>query len=728
MGVMSEHPNGRDGRILPARGTPLPRGVFLLLLLAGSGRAEDRTGVTFEGEVRPLLVGRCLDCHSGEKPAGGLDLSTREGLFQGSESGPVVEPGDPDASTLVEMVVEGLMPPKKADRLGAGEVAILKGWVKEGATWSGGALTPGSITTDRRAGLDWWSLRPIRRPVVPEVVDAGRVANPIDAFVQAGLEAEGLRPAPEADPRTLIRRMTFDLHGLPPSPEEVDAFLADDAPGAVERLVDRLLASPRFGERQARRWLDVVRFAESHGYEHDSPRPNAWRYRDFVIKSLNDDQPYDRFVAEQLAGDVLAPDDPDAVAATGFLVAGPFDEVGSKVASALMRANVRQDELEDMIGVTGQAFLGLTIQCARCHNHKFDPIPQEDYYRLQAMLAGVRHGGPEADKLRAYIPRSETPGPVRLLNRGNVQSPGRTVSPGAPSAVRTVSGTFDLSETAPEGDRRRALAGWITDRRNPLAARVIVNRIWQGHFGRGIVATPSDFGFNGTRPSHPELLDWLASELMEDGWRRKHLHRLILLSAAYRRSSRFDPEAASVDADNRLLWRMSPRRLEAEEVRDSALAVSGSLNPTMGGPGFALFEAKTNAGTLYRAVDRDGPEYRRRSIYRTVVRGTEDPLLTTLDCPDASTTTPTRSVTTTPLQALALWNDRFIHRQARAFADRLERESPEPGLRVDRAYRLAFGRPATAAERDRALEFVARHGLASFCHVLLNANEFLLID
>jgi hypothetical protein len=706
----------------------LAGGIVLSLALAGACWADGDDHVSFERDVRPLLITYCLDCHSGDRPAGGLDLATRDGMLKGSEFGPVVEPGDPEASTLLAAVADGLMPPKQGDRLSPDQIAILERWIRSGANWSGGVLIPGSITTDRRAGLDWWSLQPVRRPAVPDIDRPERAANPIDAFLLAQLDAEGLEPTPQTDRRSLIRRMTFDLHGLPPTPEEINAFVADDTPGAVDRLIDRLLASPRHGEHWARHWLDVVRFAESHGYEHDSLRPNAWPYRDYVIGRFNDDTPYDRFVAEQLAGDVLAPDDTEAVAATGFLVAGPFDEVGSKVPSALMKANVRQDELEDIIGVTSQTFLGLTVQCARCHHHKFDPITQDDYYRLQAVFAGVRHGGPESSKLPVFVPSRTPVEPIRILHRGDVQSPGREVEPGALAAISTRSNPFQRVPNDDEGQRRRALAAWITDRANPLTARVIVNRIWQHHFGQGIVATPSDFGFNGARPTHPELLDWLACEFRDGGWRLKPLHRLILRSAAYQRSSRFDPKAAAIDADNRWLWRFSPRRLASEEVRDAVLVVSGQLNTRMGGPGYALFEAQTNAGTLYRSVDRDGPEFQRRGIYRTVVRGAENPLLATLDCPDSSTTTPTRGVTTTPLQALALWNDLFLHRQAHAFAERLEREAPEPRSRIDRAYQLTFGRPATAPESDRALEFITRRDWATLCHVLYNANEFLWID
>ncbi len=697
------------------------------LLALPPASAEDRR--SFVREVRPILVGRCLDCHSGDKPAGGLDMSTRERLLKGGKSGRVVEPGDADASSLLDAVAEGVMPPKKGDRLGEAEIATLRGWIVQGAPWDAGPISPGMFTTDRRAGLDWWSLQPIVRPAVPVGADGSPLAtNAIDAFVLRKLSEQKLTPSPEADRRTLIRRMTFDLHGLPPSPGEIDAFENDRRPGMVERLVDRLLASPRYGERWGRHWLDVVRFAESHGYEHDSPRFGAWAYRDSVIEGLNDDIPYDRFVAEQIAGDVLAPKDERAVAASGFLVAGPYDEVGSKVASAIMRANVRQDELEDLIGVVGQAFLGLTVQCARCHNHKFDPIPQEDFYRIEAAFAGVKHGGDDFNKKPVYLPKREKPEATKVLNRGDVLAPGREVAPGALRAVGALDSGFDVDAKADESARRVALTKWLTDRRNPLTARVMANRVWQHHFGQGIVATPSDFGFNGVRPTHPELLDWLASELMDGGWKLKRLHRLILLSDAYRRSSRFDPAAAAVDSDNRWLWRFSPRRLDAEEVRDTLLLISGQLNETRGGPGYQLFDSRTNAGTLYKPVDKDGPEYRRRSIYRMVVRGAENPLLTTLDCPEPSTTTPTRAVTTTPLQALSLWNDRFVHRQSAAFAGRLEHDAPDTGSRIRLAYRLAFGREPKKTEQAEAERFAKAQGLGRLCHVLINANEFLIIE
>jgi hypothetical protein len=556
-----------------------------------------------------------------------------------------------------------------------------------------------------------------------------QIQNPIDAFVLATLEKQRLSPAPAADRATLIRRVTFDLTGLPPTPAEIDAFLADSSPDAYERLIDRLLASPRYGERWGRHWLDVVRFGESQGFERDKPRDHAWRYRDYVINSFNADKPYDRFVKEQIAGDVLSPATAEGVVATGFLVCGPWDEVGATQQGAVSRRRVREEELEDMIAAVGQTFLGLTLNCARCHNHKFDPIPARDYYRVKAALEGVRPGDrPLPGGGTAYAANPAKPGPTFVLRRGDVEKPDEQVSAGGLSAIRSPSADFGLAADAPEGERRRKLADWIASPENPLTARVMVNRLWQYHFGRGLVASSSDFGFNGERPSHPELLDWLADELVRSGWSVKHVQRLILLSATYRQSARPNPAAAAVDADNRLLWRFPSRRLEAEAVRDAMLALGGNLNPRTGGPSFQPFKVTVFNSTFYTLTDEATPETQRRTVYRMNVNSAKDPLLETLDCPDPSVKAPRRATTTTPLQALGLMNGSFVRRQARGFADQVAREAGgDPAARVVLAYRLAFGRPPSDTERDRAVNHVRDHGVESLCWVLLNASEFLYI-
>ncbi|HKB02253.1 MAG TPA: DUF1549 and DUF1553 domain-containing protein, partial [Gemmataceae bacterium] len=471
----------------------------------------------------------------------------------------------------------------------------------------------------KRAGPDWWSLRPVARPTPPAAADAPSGANPIDAFVRAKLTAAGLRPADPAEKLTLIRRVTFDLTGLPPTPAEIDAFLADDTAGAYGRVVDRLLASAHYGERWARHWLDVVRYSESHGFEYDRLRDHAWRYRDYVIRSLNEEKPCADFVREQIAGDVLKSATRDGVIATGMLVAGPNDQAGRISASAVVRGRAREDELEDMLGTVGQTFLGVTINCARCHDHKFDPFTARDYYRLKAVFDGVNPGDRplySPDELRArggwlagpltslrlsemaYAANPKEPGPTRLLERGDVEKPGDAVTPGSATVIQGPP-QLDLPADAPDGERRRRFAEWLVHPDNPLTWRVIVNRVWQHHFGEGLVRTPNDFGFNGERPTHPELLDWLAARFRDSGGQLKALHRLIVTSDTYRHSSAFDPLAAEVDADNRLLWRFAPRRLEAEVARDAMLAVSGRLNRAAGGPSARPFRVETFNSAFY---------------------------------------------------------------------------------------------------------------------------------
>jgi hypothetical protein len=620
------------------------------------------------------------------------------------------------------------MPPD--GRLGDEEVRALRRWVAAGAPWFGPDLEPVESQAGR-AGRDWWSLRPIAPVSLPPLAsdpDAPPGARVVDAFLRRELRRQSLDFAPLDTRARLIRRLTFDLHGLPPAWDEIRAFEEDRAPGATARVVDRLLASPRYGERMARRWLDVARFAESDGYEHDMPRPHAWPYRDWVIDAFNRDLPYPEFVREQLAGDALHPGQPGAAIPTGFLVAGCFDAVGAKQASLQMRAEGRQDELEDMIGTTAQAFLGLTVQCARCHDHKHDPIPQEDYYRFQAALAGARHYGPDR-RHEHYAVRSETPPVVRILARGSVLSPGRLVLPGGLCALPEVPWPPGLPD-APDPERRRRLAAWITHPRNPLLARTVTNRAWGWVFGRALAATPNDLGFQGERPSHPELLEWLAGEFVREGFSVKRLLRTLLLTRAYRQSSAWNEAASRVDAENRLLWRRSPRRLESDEIRDAILAVSGALNTCRGGPGFALFTWTENAGALYRPADPEGPEFCRRSIYRTVVRGLEAPILAAFDCPDPSATTPRRQSTTTPLQALALMNSRFVDRQSRVLAARLQRDTspPEPEAWVRAACRLALGREPAPREVARGAAFIRRHDLRAWCRVLYNHAEFIHLD
>jgi hypothetical protein len=581
----------------------------------------------------------------------------------------------------------------------------------------------------------------VRRPTVPAGKDPRVAANSVDAFVLARLEAKGLHMAESASRRELVRRAYFDLLGLPPSPEEVDAFVRDERPDAWERLLDRLLASPAYGERWGRHWLDLVRFAQTHGYERDDEKPNAWRYRDYVIKSFNQDKPYDEFVREHLAGDEIAPVSDDGRTATAFYRLGVWDDEPDDARQAEF------DALDDMLSTAGEAFLGLTLGCARCHDHKFDPLGQEDYYSLLAFFRNVaptRRG----DAGTIQLPLSgggktlavsengmEAP-PTHVLVRGNAATPGKRVEPRfplvlCPSREAATPAIPKPAAGSKSSGRRRVLASWMASADNPLTARVLVNRVWQHHFGRGLVDTPSDFGRNGSRPTHPELLDWLAVEFRDHGGSFKKLHRMILLSAAYRQASAHRPDCAAVDADNRLLWRMNRQRLDAEEVRDAVLAVSGKLDFRMGGPGFELFRFKDDHSPVYdhTALDKiHDPRTYRRTVYRFTVRSVPNPFLDCLDCADPNLNTPVRNTTLTALQALALLNDPFVLRQAEYFARRVERGSDTVEGQVEAAYRLALGRPPRADERAALAGYARKHGMANACRVLFNANEFVFID
>jgi hypothetical protein len=680
-----------------------------------------------------------LSCHDGQKKRGGLDLTTRAGLLAGGDGGAAAVPGK-SSESLVIRKVGGLSPamPKQGPKLTPEEVAELARWIDAGAPWPAGMVL---AAERKKPGGDWWSLRPLARPPVPAVKDRGWVRTSVDAFIVARLEAGGLRPSAEADRRTLIRRLTFDLHGLPPTSEEVEAFLADRRPTAYEDLVDRLLASPRYGERWGRHWLDVVHYGDTHGYDKDKRRDHAWPYRDYVIAAFNHDKPYARFILEQLAGDVLFPGTPEGVIATGFVTAGPWDFVGHVELreGTVDKEKTRLLDRDDMVSSALGTFNSLTVGCARCHDHKFDPIPSRDYYGLQAVFAGVARGdrpcgvatGSGASMgTSVYAVVSIPPRPIRVLNRGNVEQPRE---PAAAGALSCVSGPdFDLKpgETS-EGPRRAALARWLADPRNPLTWRSVVNRVWHYHFGRGIVDTPSDFGRNGSLPTHPELLDFLAVQFRDGGGSIKDLHRLVLRSATYRQASADRPECAAVDADNRLLWRANRTRLDAEELRDAVLAVSGKLDLRMGGPGFELFRFKDDHSPVYdhTALEKiHDPATYRRTVYRFTVRSVPNPFLECLDCADPNLNVPVRNTTLTALQALALLNDPFMVRQAQYFAGRLAGPSDNVECQVDRAYRLALGRAATPEERAALAGYARRHGLPATCRLLFNTNEFVFID
>jgi cytochrome c553 len=808
----------------------------------GSSSAQSRPTADerafFESKVRPVLVEHCLSCHGVDAQKGGLRLDTPEAAAIGGDSGPAIVPGNLEESLLIEAVHhDGLMMPPRG-KLPDAQVAALETWIKRGAPWptaghatattTTSAGTPGTtrpggkISDDDRA---WWAFRPVRAVTPPDVAGNHWARNAIDQFVLDRLRREGLTPSPEADRATLVRRLTFDLTGLPPTPEEVASFQSDPAPDAYERLVDRLLASPRYGERQARAWLDLVRYAESDGHRQDAFRPDAFRYRDWVIDAFNADMPFDRFAQSQIAGDEIAPDDPSALVALSYYRLGTY-EFNQRDVKAHWASIV-----DDITDVTGEAFLGLSVGCAKCHDHKFDPILQADYYRLRSFFAAlvprddlslataaqvnddrvaraawdlataevrdrlseleraVREAGAKSavakfgDEYRALLFRPETTltpeeKPLHYLAFRQVleewKNPGSKLKGDAkkdwdeasaaletfnrikpselPSAfVMTDSGPIAPATTIPgdrkartieparptvlEGDdlaplpsiaatatstgRRAALALWLTDPRNPLTARVIVNRLWQGHFGRGIVGSSSDFGRLGDAPTHPELLDWLANELVAGGWGLKSIHRQIVMSATYRQSSRAESSEAPhrIDPEDLLLWRYPARRLEAEAIRDAALSASGELDlDQIGGP----------------SVEASRP---RRSIYTRAIRNTRDELLDAFDAPDASLSTARRNVTVTPTQALLMINGAWVLERSRKMADRLVREVPDaagPQARIDRAYRLAFGREPDSSESAEALEFIRKSGLnsawADLSHVLLNASEFLTLD
>jgi hypothetical protein len=595
---------------------------------------------------------------------------------------------------------------------------------------------------------DYWSFQPVAEVTPPEVSDLTWIRTPIDRFILARLEERELSPLPEADRLTLLRRVSFDLTGLPPSPAEIDRFLTDDRPDAYERLVDRLLESPAYGERWAQHWLDLARFAETDGFEHDKIRPEAWRYRDWVIEALNRDLPYDQFLIRQIAGDELAPDDPHAQLATGFLLAGP------DMPDINLAEERSHNFLNGMTATVGEVFLGLQFGCAQCHDHRADPISIHDFYRLRAFfdsidlfkdheLAGTDSSSEasetENETIKARIARtSAKPAESFVRVRGDFRREGPAVAPAFPRIACPPGSSISPAKNA---SPRLELARWMASPDNPLTGRVIVNRLWQHHFGAGLCSTASDFGLMGDYPSHPELLDWLARELVENEWSLKAMHRLMVTSSVYRTASRPDDQttahwAALVEADpeNRLLGRMPRRRLDGESIRDALLVVSGTLNDSAGGPGVRPPLPPEVVQTLLRnqwPVTEEVSEHSRRSIYLFARRNLRFPLLEVFDKPDANQSCSRRSQTTIAPQALHLLNSEFAYESAQLFARRIQSEAETDEERIEIAYRDAFGRPPTADERAAADKFLGDREEADwtdFCLGLINLNEFVYVD
>jgi hypothetical protein len=966
-------------------------------------QAEEPADTIFNRDIAPVLLKSCIGCHNPGDRKGDFDLSTARVAMQPGEDGPRIVPGKPGESPLMKRLLDGSMPPEgKHARPSKEEIEKISQWIVRGASWPRDrTLSRFDISTANRAGRDWWSLQPLEVSKPPAVRNRGWVRNPIDQYILAGLEAKALKPSPLIDRRQFLRRASFDLLGLPPAPEAITEFQYDSSPAAVERLVERLLASPHYGERWGRYWLDVIGFTESDGFEHDKFRPHAWRYRDYVIDSFNTDLPYEKFILQQIAGDVQADATQQSIVASGFLVTSEWDEVQYVGSSKSEMRRAHEEQIAELVGTVTGTFLGLTVSCCRCHDHKFDPLPQTDYYRVKAVFDGVDHsqgrivgnrsilsseetaavekhkapllkqqanlqnqlamlqqklpsdatpqqatesltkgrhgsalnarqtqastasknsyhkppltvecwaladrkdqfnvfvannlkqsgehwelysytgegdysvympgyqpatirsgtvitdgkwhylamqfdghkvvlyvdgkkvkeqavkrmkppgalgtldfGGYLADKIGCagavdevrisasirpitmpapgpftvdketiglwrfeklengrfadlisrkdsvetgtiiarqgkvqkelaalkkqlsslspplgYIGYRRQPQPTHVLLRGDIRADGPQVSPGGVSALTTFPGDLQLPVDAPEAERRLKFAAWLTDPANPLPARVMVNRIWQFHFGSGLVKTASDFGFNGGKPTHPGLLDWLANELIQSGWSVKHVHRLILSSATYQQSAEMNEKAAAMDAENQLLWRFSPRRLDAEVIRDTMLAISGALDRRMRGPSFQPFKVTVFNTHFYHLFDSPKPEYNRRTIYRANVITGRDPLLDCFDCPSPSVATPLRRATITPTQALALMNNSFVLRQARLFAAQVK-ESAGPNVlaQLERAFQLALTRSPTEKEQEQMNQLVSEHGLASACWVLLNSSEFL---
>jgi len=688
-----------------------PLRCWCLLLMAGWLIPQLAWAVDYERDVRALLRERCIACHGSVKQEGDLRLDAGALILKGG-SEPVVIAGKSALSPLIERVLsneEGVRMPPEGARLSAAQIAHLKEWIDSGATFPAHEVIPAKPR-------EHWAFQPVERPALPEVPDPIWSQNPIDRWVLNDLKQRMAQPVRPASPQALLRRTYLDLIGLPPTIAEQEAFAQS---GDLAAVIQDLLSRPEYGERWARHWLDVVRYADSNGYERDAEKPFVWRYRDYVIRALNDDKPFDRFVLEQIAGDELPDRNVDSHIATGFLRLGHWDDEPADPAAD------RFDQLDDIVSTTGQAFLGLTIGCARCHDHKFEPLSTRDYYSLVAVfhpLERPREGRTEKplsiDGTEIYAWRETANIPVtHVLRRGSPNSLGDVVTPAVPAILVALQPEFPQA-SGTTSQRRLALAHWIASPDNPLTARVIVNRVWQQHFGQGLITTANDFGLMGSPPSQPELLDWLAHWFMHDaGWSLKKLHTLMLTSQTWQQAK----TPASL---------VRYRRLEVEAIRDSMLAVSGRLNPQKYGPAMkpaipaAVLAANTDKDKVWQASNE--VDASRRSIYAFIKRGLVVPMFETLDLADTVSSCPQRQVTTVAPQALSLFNGDFAVQQAQHFAERLRREAGDDrSAQITLAWRLALCREPTLAERELMLQFLAEEPLEQLGRVVLNLNEFV---
>ncbi|MCC9609132.1 DUF1549 domain-containing protein [Blastopirellula sp. JC732] len=797
----------------------IPKLVPLFCLLAMSATSYGQDEVDYARDIQPLLAKRCYSCHGPGEGESGLQLDTREGAMAEADSGmAAIIPGKPDESELLRRIIatddSERMPPE-GKPLKAEEVALIRQWIGEGANWK-----------------KHWAFEKPEVQTPPEVEHADLVANPIDNFVLKRLEKNGLEPNGRADRRTLIRRAYYDLIGLPPTYAEIEAFVADESPDAYEKLVDRLLAMPQYGERWGRHWLDLVRFAETNSFERDGDKPDAWKYRDYVIRSLNEDKPYDQFLIEQLAGDELANATPESIIATGYYRLGVWDD---EPADPLQH---EYDHYDDLLNTTGKAMLGLTINCSRCHDHKIDPIPQTDYYKMLALMRDVAPYGrrgdisnsrreitsddvrkqheeaerkigelqgqmddiyrqvvdqlPEGERKEARNPKKRReiekkiaeilpdqskqyeelrkelqaarqrqeklpprqfamainkalnpPPSTTVMMRGNPHVPGDEVAPGFPEIFESPEPKIVPPANGQTSGRRLALANWIASKDNMLTSRVMVNRLWQHHFGRGIVRSTDNFGQLGDQPTHPKLLDWLALEFANNGWSMKQIHKLIMMSNTYQMSSAGSPEGLAKDPANNLLWRHDMRRLSAEEIYDSLLVANGTFNDKMFGPSYyPKVSDEVKAGQSQPGAgwhDSSEDERNRRAIYIFVKRSLIPPMLANYDFPETDALCPERFATTQPAQALGMLNGDFLNEQAKEFGDSLRKEAPgDLRQQIVLSIEKGLGRAATEADIQAGEQLIAKlkakHSLSDdraldlYCLMVLNLNEFIFID